>query len=265
MNRHPGPRLPTRPAMKPSILLVLLLGLAPLRAETPAAPPEGPAWEQAFAGLPSAERRSFAKHVKRARQLIEQERVFEALDTLRDARAIFPDSPEVENLIGACQIEFDAHDKAMARFRRALELSPGNPRILFNIADIQFATEKWEPAIETLETLLGGKSPDPREKPMRRLAEFKLLLAKLRLGRIDEARAMAGTYDFRDDSPFSYYAKAALAYHDDEDIRAKEAVARARRIFRDPALLAAWSDPLDAVISHDGFLGRDFRNAAAAE
>jgi hypothetical protein len=47
-----------------------------------------------------------------------------------------------------------------------------------------------------------------------------------------------------DDSPFYYYAQAALAYESKNTLKAEEWLAIASRVFRNPAALASWQDTL---------------------
>ena len=74
--------------------------------------------------------------------------------------------------------------------------------------------------------------------------EFKILLCKKKLGLKDEVTVLAEKYDFLDDSPYYYYAQAALAYDNNNLIKAEEWLAIAGRIFQDPNVLAPWQDTL---------------------
>jgi hypothetical protein len=70
------------------------------------------------------------------------------------------------------------------------------------------------------------------------------LLCLKKLGKDAEATILAEKYDYLDDSPFYYYAKAAISYDNKDLIKAEEWLARAKRIFRDPNILAPWQDTL---------------------
>jgi hypothetical protein len=71
-----------------------------------------------------------------------------------------------------------------------------------------------------------------------------VLLCKNKLGKKQEVQILAEKYDFLDDSPFYYYAKAALEYEADNMVKAEEWLAIANRIFQDPAIIAPWQDTL---------------------
>ncbi len=200
-------------------------------------------WQEEFLNLPADRRQEFGKHITKARELFNQKRIFETIDELSKASAIFEDSPDIENLLGACQTEFRNFDKAMEHFKRADELNPNDSRILFNIAEIHFVTHNWVEAEKALAKVLSMVS-DGNDLMLSRLVEFKLLLSKLKLGKTEEAEAMAEKYDEFDDSPYPYYAEAAVAYENDDEVAAQAAIARARRIFRRPEILSPWQDTM---------------------
>ncbi len=201
-------------------------------------------YQQAFLNLPEKERADFLKAFGEAQRLFSQKRIFDTIDKLTEAEKIFADSPELHNLLGACQVEFRAFDKAMVHFKRADELQPNEPTILFNIGELHFVTKNWKACEETFTRVLDMVKDEPRQLALSRLVEFKLLLTKLKLGKEDEVASMAEKYDFLDDSPYPYYAEAALHYHAGRELEAEAAIARAARIFQNPAILAPWQDTM---------------------
>lgn len=228
------------------LTLVLILPFAPVSAEEEngeAAADLAP-WQQAFLNLPQEDRERYALLVRDARELFQQKRIFETIEKLRDAETIFDKSPDVQNLLGACQVEFRAFDKARAHFERAAELAPGNPSVMFNIAELAFVSREWQRAEELLSEVLEQLEGEEGQIQMNRLIEFKLLLTKLKLGKEEQAREMAGKYDLFDDTPYPYYALAAIHFHEDERRAAQAELARAERIFRNPAILAPWQDTM---------------------
>ena len=90
-----------------------------------------------------------------------------------------------------------------------------------------------------------------------RLVEFKILLCKKKLGKKDEVKVLAEKYDYLDDSPYHYYAMAALAYDAEKLVEAEQWLARAGRIFRDPNVIAPWQDTLVEYGYIKSFYGND--------
>jgi Tfp pilus assembly protein PilF len=237
--------------MKATALLSLFVLLTPLAAQNEAAPADSkPAetkaallpYQEAFLNLPEESRKNFIKHLGEANRVFQQKRIFETLEELDKASAIFKDSPEIYNLRGSCYVEMRAFDKALAEFQRALSLSKDNPSIEFNVGEVLFVTKEWQKALETFEKVMKQLPPD--NIALGRLVEFKILLCKKKLGKDNEAAILSEKYDFLDDSPFHYYAKAALAYDQKDLIKAEEWLATAGRIFQDPNVLAPWQDTL---------------------
>jgi len=200
--------------------------------------------QQAFLNLPQEQRERFVKHIQEANRLFRDKRIFETLSELDKADTIFKDSPESLNLRGSCYVEFRSFDKAMDAFRAAEKLSPGNPSVRFNMGEVLFVKNQWQEAHDVFQELL-KVLPKQRDDSFARLIEFKILLCKLRINKKEEAIALAGKYDpLEDDSPFYYYAQAALAYENKNTLKAEEWLAIASRVFRNQAALASWQDTL---------------------
>ena len=252
--------------MKAISLLPLLALITPLVAQNdskpvekmPAAGANAPLQpnQQAFLNLPEERRTEFAKSLGEASRLFQQKRIFETLEELEKAYKIFPDSPEIYNLRGSCFVEMRAFDKALADFEKARSFSMNNPSIDFNIAEVYFVTKEWKKSLDLFEKILKVLSPK-EGLALARLVEFKMLLCMKKLGMNGEVTALAAKYDFLDDSPYYYYAQAALAYEDNNLIKAEEWLAIAGRIFQDPNVLAPWQDTLVEYGYIKSFYGDD--------
>lgn len=211
--------------------------------------------QQAFLNLPEERRKEFFKNLGEANRLFQQKRIFETLNLLNKADAIFTDSPETLNIRGACYVEIRAFDKAMASFEQALKLAPDNSSVMFNIGEVYFVTKEWQKASDMLEKVL--KDVPKEQTALARLVEFKILLCKKKLGLKEQAESMAQKYDMDDDSPYFCYAQAALAYDEKKLIIAEEWLARAGRIFQNPEVLAPWQDTLVEFGYIKSFYGND--------
>lgn len=229
-------------------------------AETPAAEQQELLPNQrAFLNLPEERRKDFVKHLGEASRLFQQKRIFETLEEVGKALAIFEDSPELYNLRGSCFVEMRAFDKALADFGKARSFSENNPSIDFNIAEVLFVTKEWKKSADLFEKIM--KTLPPENLALGRLVEFKILLCKKKLGLEDEVTILAEKYDFLDDSPYYYYAQAALAYENKDLIKAEEWLAIAGRVFRDPNILAPWQDTLVEYGYIKSFYGDDSASA----
>jgi tetratricopeptide (TPR) repeat protein len=254
--------------MKAITLLSLLVSITPMEAQdTPAGVEKTPAAgqkpllanQQAFLNLPEESRKEFIKHLGEASRLFQQKRVFETLEEVDKAEKIFADSPEILNMRGSCFVEMRAFDKALDQFKKAAVFSKDNPSIEFNIAEVLFCTKEWQKAHDLF--LKIQKELPKDNMALGRLVDFKILLCKKKLGQDDEVKILADKYDFLDDSPYYYYAQAALAYDANNLIKAEEWLGIAGRIFTDPNVLAPWQDTLVEYGYIKSFYGDD---AAAA-
>ncbi len=229
-----------------SFPLFLLLALAtPSYAQDQAANPDVvellPS-QKAFLNLSEDKRKEFMEHLSEATRYFQQKRIFESLESLEEAEKVFEDSSEILNLRGSNFVEMRAFQKAEAAFKKALEINPTNTSIRFNLAETKFVTRNWQEAHDLFTDLL--KDIPAEQIPLSRLIEYKIFLCNIKLDKEAEVIAQAEKYGYLDDSPYYYYAKAALSYQDDDLLEAEEWLARANRIFRDPAIIAPWQDTL---------------------
>ncbi len=250
--------------MKANYLLSLFVLVTPLAAQDEPKPVEkmpvvdaktlSPN-QQAFLNLPEENRKDFVKHLGEANRLFQQKRIFETLDELDKTAKIFVDSPEIYNLRGSCFVEMRAFDKALAEFQKARAFTKDNASIDFNIAEIYFVTKEWKKALDLYETII--KIVPPQNVALGRLVEFKMFLCMKKLGMDAGATTLAEKYDFLDDSPYYYFAQAALAYDKKDLVKAEEWLAIAGRIFQDPNVLAPWQDTMVEYGYIKSFYGDD--------
>jgi tetratricopeptide (TPR) repeat protein len=225
-------------------------------AEQPAAiPAPGGITDKEFTNLPEEKRKEFYKHLLEASKLFSQKRIFEALDEVTKAEAIFPDNAELANIKGSCYVEFRDFPKARQIFEEALKLSPDSSTVLFNIAEVDFCARNWAKAekefTELMPKLAKGQSS------MKDLIEFKILLCKLKNNKGAEARKMVDNHGFMDDTPYYFFAKAAISFNNGDTVAAEEWLGRALRIFRNPRILAPWQDTLIEFGYIKSFYGGD--------
>lgn len=250
-------------------LLACLLLLSPLHAQAVAAPnaneSETPLQaellpnQKDFLNLPEEKRTEFAKHFGNASRFFQQKRIFECLDAISEAEAIFSQSAELMNLRGSCYVEMRAFDKATTAFNEALKISPKNTSIRFNVGEVLFVTKQWQQAHDIFQEVM--REIPENNMALSRLVEFKIMLCKVKLGQKDEAAILAQKYDYQDDSPYHYYAQAAQAYEKNEILEAEEWLGRANRIFRDPNIIASWQDTLVEFGYIKSFYGDDSPSA----
>lgn len=196
----------------------------------------------AFSNLPEARRIDFAKKIIEANRLFGQKRIFETMEQIYQSRAIFTDSPEAWNLMGSCYVELRNWEKATECFNEAKKLSPNDYAVTFNLAEMDYVQKKWAECIEKLQIVL--KALPPKDVATRRIAEFKILLSNIGLGKIDEAKKLADLHDPLDDAtPYYYFSQAALKYNEKKIEEAEAFTIRARGIFPNEVLVP-WTDTL---------------------
>jgi tetratricopeptide (TPR) repeat protein len=190
-----------------------------------------------------------------------QKRIFESLNEIAEAEKIQKEYPGTLNLKGLCYLEFRDFKIAREHFVAALALSPKDGKIIFNLAELDFVTKNWVSCEKNFnEALL---LTNEKEMQLTRLIEFKLLLAKIKLNKTEEVETLSKKYSFHDDSPFHYYAEAAMAYEKEDGEKAEEWLRICRRVFRKPELLAPWQDTMIEYGYIRSFYGGDLEDPSA--
>jgi tetratricopeptide (TPR) repeat protein len=187
-------------------------------------------------------RREFARHLESAKLLFQKRDIKAALVELDEAADLSVNDPDVQNLRGSCYVEMRDFDQALEAFEMAAEARKDNPSIQFNIGEVYFVTKRWQEALDVFEKV-GGQLP-PENTALARLVEFRVLLCMKQLGRNAEALALADRHDVQDESPYHWYAKAALAFDEGKPELAGEWLAAAAKRFPDPNDRAPWQDTL---------------------
>lgn len=214
--------------------------------------------QQSFLNLPKKKRDQFHQTLIKTQNLFNQNRIFDALEKIDELDQIFKDHPAALNIKGACYVNIRAFDKANAIFKQVQAVSPKNTNVLFNLAEVDFVTENWDSAHDRFTKIIPLISS--KNKAMTRLCEFKLLLCQLKTSREREARILRDKYSVWDDSPFYYYSRAAILYHEGNQLSAEKMLRNARFVWSNDKALAAWQDTLIEF----GYI-RSFHRPEAAE
>ena len=209
----------------------------------------------AFSNLPEEVRISFLKKRNEAGILFQNKRIFETLQATRELNEVFPDDPQVINLRGACYVELRDFPKAMEQFVLSKDITGPSLNVMFNMGEVAFVSRDWNKALEIFKQAL--EIAPARALQMKRLVEFKILLSHIglsndtklsadeRKAHAETVKAMAALYDYRDDSPYYYYANSALSYSLDDKDAGLKFLNKGRRVYSGSAqTLASWEDTM---------------------
>jgi len=211
--------------------------------------------QEKFMSLSEDQRKEFNSKLNEAQKLFSEKRLFDAIQIVDELDKAFPNHPGAMSLRAGCYVEMRAFDKALPIFEQVLEFSPDSTNIIFNIAELNFVMRNWETAHEQFTKLI--ELLPENAKGLKHLSEFKLLLCKLKMNQVEEAKAMTDLYDEWDDTPFYHYSRAALLYHDNKDEEAKKILREALFIWRDKGLLSSWQDTMIEIGYVRSFYGGD--------
>lgn len=239
--------------------------MAPLYAQNDAEP-EQPKWVVEFNNLPEQKREAFASGFRDASRMFEQKRVFEALQNLQKIEDIFKDHPQLMNLMGACYVEFRSFEEAKKHFNRALELSPGNLSVRFNMAEIEFVRGNWAECMKQFGKIV-GEMPN-KDSSSAQLCHFKMYICALKTNNQEEAKRLANLHEEFEDTPYYYVVKAVGAFEEGNDEEAQTWLRSANTVYgrhqaksRD---LTAFKDAMIESGYLQSFYGSEHNEAAEA-
>ncbi len=220
-----------------------------------------------FSNMSEEDRTTYGKFFVDAQSFYRQKRIFECMQAIAEASAIFKHDARLWNLEGSCYVQIRNFTKAKASFQKAVELSPKQPSLLFNMAEMDFVSKDWSAALEAFDGFLKFITDNysdeqikvnPNVNELYRLGVFKKVLVLLELERLGEAKPLAQSlWDTWDDTPFTYYSKAAFHYKNDREDEGKEEVLKAFRVFGGLAGVSTWHDTMIEIGYVESFYGNE--------
>lgn len=165
---------------------------------------------------------------------------------LDDAESKLENRSELHNLRGSCFVELRDFGKAREAFQMADQMSPGNPSIAFNLAEMDFLTGEWQDAISRFQVV--AEKFAGKENGIGELAEFKIMLCHSKLGQIVQMESVLEKLRKTPQSPASYYSEAAATLLKGDIPGFENWCAKAMEAFPDRKVLAPWQDTLDEFL-----------------
>jgi Flp pilus assembly protein TadD len=180
----------------PFLTLLAVAGLATAQSTKP--PPEL-----------SLEDKKFSAALLEVRKLAAAEKYQEALDKIREAEALKPDSPIIQNARGSIYTSMRDYDKARQCFKAADALNPGSFESRFNLTELEYVQGNYEAAAASFTAILASFPGMPKQ--IRALVQFKIVVCRIKLNKIEEAEQLVKKFAFADDSPANFFTQASFA------------------------------------------------------
>ncbi len=273
--------------MKIPFLITLLvsgsLSIASLSAQQNQVPPASSAIEKvnrdpertkkinsinnAFSNLLQKDREEYYALKKDAYTYFNNKRTFAALMKIQEMLNIFDADPQAHMLLGSIHMEFRNFDKARSIYNKIKELSNYDNNLRFNIAEVEFCTSNWKQSLEQFLELKKIIKNTPH-KALAKLIELKIILCHLALSEAstgsekekhhEDAEALANQASYLKDSPYYYYAKAALAFHSGDKKAASQWINTVKIVYSTtPQALSSWNDTFIEFGYIDSHYGKD--------
>src|SRR5438477_5126406 len=196
---------------------------------------------QARASLPlmtAAERSEKTKAVahskfEQAQQALRQRDFGTAGKLVDEANQADPNQPTTLNLRGEILMEQKQFDEAEAAFKRAAKLDPKFREAQYNLAQIPFKKKDYAKARERFEALY-KQTPGGDKNQAAELIKFKIYMTLLLEGKESRAQSMMEQFQFTGDTPALYYAQAAWEFKHNNQEKAADWVASAKKIYSQP-------------------------------
>lgn len=197
-------------------------------------------------GVASSSDEKFARVMSEMQQLHGNRRYAEAMAKLDEAEALKPGSPIVVNARGSVYTGMRDFPKAREWFKKSEAASPRALGPKFNLAELDFVQADYATAAASFGKLLADF---PRMPPsIRQVAQFKLFVCHLKLGRTAEAETMLKNFAFKEGSAPHTFSQAATAFQKGDkagaavwiDKAALNAATAENTVFLDTLMEARW-------------------------
>src|SRR6059058_3998366 len=188
--------------------------------------------------MTAAERTEKTKAAARSRfeqsqQALRQRDFTTALKFVDQADQADPNQPSTLNLRGEILMQQQQFDQAEAAFKKAAKLDPKFREAQYNLAQIPFKKMDYAKARERFETLY-KRTPGGDKNQAAELIKFKIYMTLLLEGKESRAQSMMEQFQFTGDTPALYYAQAAWEFKHNNQEKAADWVASAKKIYSQP-------------------------------
>ncbi len=184
---------------------------------------------------PSPEAQKALELMQEAYGLQNRKRYLDALLKLDEAEKLTPANPEIFNLRGSIFLSAQARDieKARAEFTKSQELQPDALPPRFNLAELEFVAGNFPAAERAFRAIL--QKFDTLPQAMRHMIQFKVLVTLVKQKKMAEAESeLKANFNFLDETPAYYFAKAVLALANGNEREGNEWLAKAQIIYKKP-------------------------------
>jgi tetratricopeptide (TPR) repeat protein len=179
--------------------------------------------------------------MSRASVLLRSDQVLGALDALlkaeRIADAYEAEFYQIHNLKGAAWRRVGDLEHAQKEFESAIEIDPEGFRPGYNLAEVLFIRANWKAAHSRYSILMDefGVADEvgawQMNKATERLIWLRILICRLKLGRLSEALRLMRKVHHLDDVPDFYLGNAAIEFSSGNPNEATMWIGSAKRIY----------------------------------
>ncbi|MGI8482402.1 MAG: tetratricopeptide repeat protein, partial [Chthoniobacterales bacterium] len=191
----------------------------------------------------AAKTKAFARaKFEQAEQAFQQRDLTAAKKLVNEADAADPNQAPTLNLRGEILLAQKDFDAAEGVFKQALKADPKMHEAAFNLAQIPFKKKEYPKARDRFEALLNTTSTSDGDKSQAaQLIKFQIYLTFLLEGKDSRAQKLMEQFQFTGDTPALYYAQAAWEFKHNNQSKANDWVASARKIYS-PAMNMVFAD-----------------------
>ena len=185
--------------------------------------------------MTAGERKEKAKATARAKfeqaqQALRQRDLAAARKLIDEADQAEPNQPATLNLRGEILMAQQEFDQAEASFKKAAKLDPKLREAQYNLAQVPFKKKDYAKARERFEALF-ERTPGGDKNQAAELIKFKIYMTLLLEGKESRAQSMMEQFQFTGDTPALYYAQAAWEFKHNNEEKAADWVASAKKIY----------------------------------
>lgn len=219
-----------------------LLLLTPAWASSEDAPDgfDAPHWVQDLAELSDTQQHIYTNKFAAAKRSYSSGSHELCLQFLKECEDIYAKNPNVWNLRASVYIAQKKFDDALPWLEKVRDVAPDDLVANLNFSLLHLGAGRYEAAIEEVDVLIDELKYKSGMDDLVHSLRFRKFICLLKLGKVEEAKAVVADVNAMTFTPLYYYSLAMLNYVAGDKKAAAKDMAAADRIYRNNAYLQAY-------------------------
>lgn len=201
---------------------------------------DSPHWVRDLGELSAVQQQIYTNKFAAAKRAYSSGSQTLCLQFLTECEAIYAKNPNVWNLRASVYIAQKNFDEALIWLEKVRSVAPDDLVANLNFSLLHLGAGRYEQSIEEIDVLIDELKYKKGMDALVHSLIFRKFICLLKLGKVDEARAVVAKIDPMSFTPLYYYSQSMLNYVAGDKKAAARDMAAADRIYRTDSYLQAY-------------------------